>query len=179
LLAALSAFGEASRQPAPAADGPGRTQAPAAAGTPATQPSADQTLDDLLKPAPADPAKPLTRPSSGVANDRSSGNGAVVPRAPAITLLREGTYVVDRIARLSRPGDGSQAELAFESDGRGLKDPPMVILPNLKLMQMEGAIVTSNRDLRFRVTGMVTEYRGRNYILLEKVIVVSDADQPY
>jgi hypothetical protein len=42
---------------------------------------------------------------------------------------------------------------------------------------MEDAANAINRDLRFRITGMVTEYRGRNYVLLEKAVVVPDATQ--
>jgi len=34
-------------------------------------------------------------------------------------------------------------------------------------------------DLRFRVTGEVTEYRGRNFILLRKWIIVSDAEKQF
>lgn len=60
-----------------------------------------------------------------------------------------------------------------------MKDPPVLILPNLKLMAMENAVSSANRDLRFRVTGMVTEYRGRNYVLLEKVVVVPDPTQQF
>src|SRR3712207_7469706 len=61
------------------------------------------------------------------------------------------------------------------SDGSALRDPPVVVLPNLKLMTMENATTTgNNRDLRFRVTGMVTEYKGRNYLLVEKVVVVPE-----
>jgi hypothetical protein len=44
---------------------------------------------------------------------------------------------------------------------------------------MEDAVRSSSRDLRFRVTGMITEYRGRNYILLEKVTVIPDATQQF
>jgi hypothetical protein len=101
--------------------------------------------------------------------------GLSVPAAPVVTVLREGTFLVDRVGRLSRSKDGSQAEFAFDSDGTALQDPPVVIIPNLKLQQMEDAVGGNTiRDLRFRVSGMVTEYRGRNYILLEKVVVVPD-----
>jgi hypothetical protein len=31
--------------------------------------------------------------------------------------------------------------------------------------------------LHFRITGMVTEYKGRNYVLLDKVVVVPDSTQ--
>ena len=33
--------------------------------------------------------------------------------------------------------------------------------------------------VRFRVTGMVTEYKGRNYILLEKVVSVQEQTQQF
>ncbi|MDB5319809.1 MAG: hypothetical protein JWN40_1440, partial [Phycisphaerales bacterium] len=75
--------------------------------------------------------------------------------------------------------DGQTAELTFEADGKALKDPPMIILPNLKLMQMENAVAGNSRDLRFKVTGVVTEYKGRNYILLERVVVVPDVAQQF
>ncbi len=94
-------------------------------------------------------------------------------------MLREGSYLVDRVGRLNRTSDGSQAEFTFDSDGKTMKDPPVLILPNLKLMAMENAVTSANRDLRFRVTGMVTEYRGRNYVLLEKVVVVPDPTQQF
>jgi hypothetical protein len=60
-----------------------------------------------------------------------------------------------------------------------MKDPPLVVLPNLKLMAMENAVTGSSRDLRFRISGTVTEYKGRNYILLDKVVVVPDLDQQF
>jgi hypothetical protein len=60
-----------------------------------------------------------------------------------------------------------------------MQDPPMIILPNLKLEMMEQALQGSNRDLKFHVTGMVTEYHSRNYLLLERVVVVPDVVQQF
>ena len=50
----------------------------------------------------------------------------------------------------------------------------MLLLPNLKLMLMQDQRNNASRDVKFRVTGMVTEYMGRNYLLLDKVVVVND-----
>ena len=83
------------------------------------------------------------------------------------------------MGRLTKSADGSQMEFTFESDGQNVQEPPMIILPNLKLMAMEDAVNGANRDLKFRITGMVTEYKGRNYILMEKVSVVPDAVQQF
>jgi hypothetical protein len=46
-------------------------------------------------------------------------------------------------------------------------------------MTMEDAVKSTNRDLRFRVTGMLTEYRGRNYLLLEKVLVPPEGNAQF
>jgi hypothetical protein len=145
---------------------------------PATQPTAGQLLDQMLKPTgtTARPLQPLPDPP---APDRTTGVAAVAPGADQMPVIREGSYIVDRTGRLTKSADGQQFEFNFESDGRALKDPPVVILPNLKLMAMENAVNGSNRDLRFRVTGMVTEYKGRNYVLLEKVVVVPDVMQKF
>lgn len=151
------------------------------AQSPATQPSkpvpADQMLSKMLKPAP-ESGQPLST-NQPPQPDVTTGRGAVAPNAPTLTVMREGTYLVDRTGRLSRSADGQQQEFVFDSDGKTLKDPPIVILPNLKLMAMETAVKGSSRDLRFRITGMVTEYGGRNYVLLEKVVVVPDGVQQF
>jgi hypothetical protein len=154
------------------------TTAPTTRAT--TRPAKDMSAEDMLNQMLSSPSKtggrpltPLPQAASGW-TDKSSGKGAVAPAAPAVKVLREGTFLVDRVGRLTKSADGSQAEFAFDADGTSLQDPPVVILPNLKLMQMEDAASNNTRDLRFRVSGMLTEYRGRNYILLEKVVVVPD-----
>ncbi|MDB5333688.1 MAG: hypothetical protein JWP03_4839 [Phycisphaerales bacterium] len=164
------------------ADPPAAKPAPTA---PATQPadaaaplSPEQMLNNMLKP-PAGAGKALAPALDPPAVDRTTGKSAVAPRVPVANVRREGTFIVDAVGRLTRNADGSQAEFTFDADGKNLKDPPIVILPNLKLMQMEGAVSGANRDLRFRVSGMVTEYRGRNYVLLEKVVVIPDIVQQF
>jgi hypothetical protein len=148
---------------------------------PATQPAAplpaDKMLDQMLKSSSSAP-RPL-RPTSAPAPDRTSGSAAVAPGAASLQVMREGTFLVDRTGRLTRAPDGQAWEFSFDSDGRAMKDPPVIILPNLKLMAMEQAVKSSNRDLRFRITGMVTEYSGRNYVLLEKVVVVPEVTQQF
>ena len=150
---------------------------------PATQPakpalSPDQMLSKMLKPA-ATQGQPVTTPPAPPAVDATSGRGALPPGAPVVTLRREGSYLVDQTGRLARSADGQQMEFIFEVDGKALKDPPVVILPSLKLMAMESAVKGASRDLKFRISGMVTEYNGRNYVLLEKVVVVPDATQQF
>jgi hypothetical protein len=142
---------------------------------PATQPATvdpNAMINQLLTPSrpTVKPLQPLPDPP---AIDRTSGAATVAPRAPTLHLIREGTYRFDRAGRLTKTPDG-QYEFIFDSDGQAMQDPPMVVLPNLTLMSMESFIKTSGRELRFRITGMITEYRDRNYILLDKAVVVPE-----
>jgi hypothetical protein len=170
---------------APVALAQATTRPTAATTQPTTRPGSgvqavppSQLLDSLLKPSSA-AGQPLQPIQEGPAPDVTSGKNAVAPGAPQVNLMREGSFIIDRTGRLTRSTDGQTAELTFESDGKALQDPPMVILPNLKLTQMENAVLGNARDVRFKVTGMVTEYKGRNYVLLEKVVVVPDVIQQF
>ena len=139
---------------------------------PTTTPSADQVLNQMLKGPEAGKAAAIQPQSSAPLPDAAS-------TAAGGGILREGTDVIDRVGRIQKTPDGQQTLFVFDSDGRAMSDAPLVILPNLKLMSMENAVSEASHDLRFRVTGTVTEYRGRNYILLQKVVVVQDRTQDF
>lgn len=143
---------------------------------PATMPATD-LLDQMLAPTPAT-ARPLSTGTTSLI-DMTSGENAVAPNAKSIDILREGLYVVDRTGRLQKTAGSDGYEFVFETDGKGMTDPPMVVLPNLKLMSMEQTIRGTGRDIKFRITGQVTEYNGRNYLLLEKVIIPPDTAQQF
>lgn len=143
---------------------------------------ADEVLERLLPPTtgPRQEADQDGRTLSGDrfagAIDRSTGQGeaAVAPDTPPQRLIREGTYVINRLGRVRPRGDGEGLEFVFIADGEtgpSAVDPPMVLVPNLNLMAVESA-VRDEPDRRFRVTGRVTEYRGRNHLILEKVVVL-------
>ena len=144
---------------------------------PATSPSptaaADAAIDTLLKPTGT--GRPLPPAKSG-GTDRSGGAAAVAPGAPAVPLVREGTHVTQRTGRLNHTADGTTAILTFDADGAAMKDPPMIVLQNLALEQMESVQAGQSRDTRFRVSGTVTEYKGRNYVLLDTATAVPDVD---
>jgi len=155
---------------------------------PATQPAtrpdgssadrADREMDRLLRPDSSAP-KPLQPAPDAPTTDKSSGPAAVAPGAPTVNVLREGTLIVDRVGHLTRSADGQQMEFTFDSDGKAMKDPPLILLPNLKLMAIENELSRSSRDLKFKISGVVTEYRGRNYILLDKVVIVPETNQQF
>jgi len=148
------------------------------ASRPASNPSPDDVLGNMLKPRRTSGERELV-PTEPPAVDKKSGPGSVAPNAPALTVLREGTPIINRLGRLSLGADGAPSEFVFESDGQALRDPPLLLIPNLKLMIMEDVARGNTREPRFRVSGVVTEYRGRNYLLLDKVYVINPANQQY
>jgi hypothetical protein len=166
--------------------------------------SAEQMLSAML--AADGPSSSTPPPSTPPQNDRTSGAGALPPKAPLLATLPEQSQIFDRVCRLT-PGvegvastvegvastvegvastvegvastaDSQQQQLILEADGAALQDPPLIPLPNLKLTALENA-AGDHHDTRFRVTGVITEYRGRNYILLQKVVVMADADRQF
>jgi hypothetical protein len=154
----------------------------AASTTLPTAEAADPKLRQMLgagastgtAPASTEGARPLAAATS--VTSAATTRPGVAPGVPVTNVLREGSLIIDRTGRIVRTPDGSQVEFVFDADGQALRDAPVIVLPNLTLMKMEQAATGVNRDLRFRITGMVTEYRGRNYVLLDKAMVVPDAD---
>ncbi len=114
--------------------------------------------------------------ATGRATDRTP---AVAPVTPAVPLVREGTHLVDQLARLTRSADGQTDTLTFTTDAKTMRDPPMILLPNLRLVTMEQQQLGLTKDVRFRVSGTVTEYGGRNYLLIDKAVVVQDFDADF
>lgn len=154
-----------------------------AADEPTTRPAtksidAGKMLGQMLS-TPAEGETRALQPVNTAQPDSTSGSGAVAPGAPQLAVMREGSFVVDRTGRLSASGDGQRMEFTFEADGRTLQDPPVVIVPNLNLMKMEDAVQAMRRDLKFRITGVVSEYRGRNYVTVDKVVVVPEVLQQF
>ena len=141
-----------------------------------TQPTTRQAAYDRLLGGELDRVdRPIRPVGVGTMTDGTTGPNAVAPGAAAQPTRREGSYLPRVIGRMTKSADPAGGwEFTLESDGQALQDPPLRLLPNLKLMAMEEQRETLNRDVRFRVSGMVTEYRGRNYLLVEEVIVVRD-----
>jgi hypothetical protein len=140
--------------------------------------SADQLLKDMLSGGDSHSVSNQQPKASPLPADSSTGHAALPPNAPVLAVLPEQSQIIDRVARMTPSADGQQEELSLEADGSSLRDPPLIVLPNLKLVDLENA-AGDHHDTRFRVTGVVTEYRGRNYILLQKVVVMADSDRQF
>jgi hypothetical protein len=144
-----------------------------------TNESGATKMDRLLAPLPnAGPELPVVTDLAPATNV-TTGTAAVAPDAPVLKVMREGTHLTERIGRLNHTPDGSQAIFTFDADGKTMADPPMIILPNLKLASMEAQVLGRAGDLHFRISGTVTEYKGRNYILLDKAVAIADVETQF
>ncbi|NIA21872.1 MAG: hypothetical protein GWP05_07915 [Anaerolineaceae bacterium] len=81
------------------------------------------------------------------------------------SLLRQDKRLVDREGRIFR--SNRQTYFVFDNG-----DKPIVLLPNEMLERMEDMADFGWRQMRFRVSGAATEYRGRNYLLMSKMLVI-------
>lgn len=133
---------------------------PTSRPSPTTLP-AQQILDRMLQSRP-DAGRPL------------SPGDVPVTETDQPFVRKEGDVLRQRVGRLVRTQDRKGWEFKYEADGKTLQDPPMEILPNTNLAAMEATLKNSNRDVRFRITGVTTLYNGHNYILIDRAQPIPD-----
>jgi len=83
-------------------------------------------------------------------------------------LLPEDKRLIDREGRLVR--EGTTSIFVFDNG-----DTPVVLIPNLKLQRMEELSDYGRQPVRFRISGRITEYRGRNHLAMTKLVVIPKA----
>ena len=82
--------------------------------------------------------------------------------------------IIDRVGRIHFDPEGLRWMFTFEADGASLAEPPVTLHPCRLLEIMENAVDHSSETLRFRISGQISQYQGRNYMLLRKVLMVYD-----
>lgn len=150
---------------------------PASASQPAAAPErtpeyphAANIPSELLRPRrpqamilPSVPAESL----ESVASDTRSG-GVIGEVTPTERLLPEGYVLGRRPARFGR--DGAWWAIAI-GEVPGLPVAPALrVLPNRRLMLLERVLAEGKPEDTYLVTARVTEFLGRNYVLLEQVV---------
>ena len=98
-----------------------------------------------------------------------AGRDAPAPASPAPTKpvdrLREGTRLTDELGTFQLSGD----RIAFVPGG-GAKDS-LRVLENLALQRISFALDDSHGQGQWLVSGIITEYRGANYLLITKAVI--------
>ena len=143
--------------------------------TPATPPASvdntDALREQMLSTGPGRALAVAAAPATRVEQQQS-----VAPIAGAAELTRHAA-VVDRTAHIVDDPKRRWAEARFVADNT-LREPPMRLLPCILLdraRQLQSEM--GQRDRKFRISGEVTHYRGRRYLLLRKVLLERDMGQ--
>jgi len=97
----------------------------------------------------------------------ASGVNSVAPRAkrPVIAPATR-NIIVDRLVTIQPAGVGKWCNATFEADNT-LREPPARLLPCLMLTW----VARVRRSDRLRITGEITNYKGRRFLLMRKAIV--------
>ncbi len=99
----------------------------------------------------------LARTVGPVVRSPRLASGAPPPAAP-------GTMILWRHGWMVREPNGAWS-FVFAADASGLGDPPMILLPCRMLQDMERHALRSGPDQPLLVSGHVTRYHGRSYLL--------------
>lgn len=100
---------------------------------------------------------------------RAEDSGKSAGKRPNRRLMREGTFFSDRQGWL-KPVGAERWAMVWDAvldpkTGAMTVDPPMAVLPCLKLMEMRRIVEARPETVTFRVSGRVLVYKGRNYLL--------------
>jgi hypothetical protein len=132
-----------------------------------TPPSPDMRAEDLIKelesrrggPRAVDPA---ARPERAAAD--AQGNDETANEVKGLST--EGTVLILRRGRLiRRPGEEGRFAFSFDNGPGAAAPAPMTLLPCGELQQLEGLAATRGEELVYKISGRVTVYQGRNYLL--------------
>ena len=178
--------------PQPAAS-PAPVESKPVTATPVAPPADDPDVADLIKDLeskrgtsraidpPAEPKAAGPRPAADPAPTDPANAKANAPAdastAPASTgsVIPEGTTLFNRRARLVRLTGGLLAA-AFDGDTTNPAPAPMPFLRCKMTQKLDEAARARGEDLSLTVSGRVTVYDGRNYLLPSLVQVATNGD---
>jgi len=142
---------------------------------PTTVPSAKSVLEGLINErvsSPTEPVSPAVNPDMTL----TPAVSANAPKAPAATRRLEGD-ALQGVGRIIKDEKTKSLVFVFDSDGPAMADPPITLLPNRLLESMEKINAQSPHGAKFKITGEITEYNGKNYLLLRNAAEIKDLNQ--
>ncbi len=91
------------------------------------------------------------------------------PTENALRRAREGTEIVDQVGHFQITGD--RVVFFSEPDNRRF-----VSLENLNLERVARTIADRPEPLQWKISGLVTEFRGSNFLLIQRAILRGKSD---
>ena len=106
--------------------------------------------------------------SSNLRGQFTSDIFSATESAPARLRLREGTVILDKLGTFGFTED----HISFHEQEDDLQ---LAVLENLALERIVRVIGESHDpgEVEWKVSGTVTEFQGKNYLLLSKAVVIS------
>jgi hypothetical protein len=83
--------------------------------------------------------------------------------------LKQDYVLTDRTALLGKRADG-QAEVALDAIGRNVPQISLRLLPCAVLERAQAEQSAEPDQVRFKIAGIITQYKGEYYLLLQKAI---------
>lgn len=156
--------------PTPTADN-AAVQAPktaeAAADQPKPEPTIDQIISDLDR---ALGTRRATNPAATTVTEQLPSEGAGARVRPA-------GFMTARRGRIVRAANGEPTFVVDSGTAGEVPEPPMMLLPCTNLTAIESLTERLGESVTFTVSGQVTVYRGRNYLLPTTYTVNRTTDQ--
>ncbi len=136
-------------------------------------PSSEDVLKDLLRDRPG---KHVAVPVLTAQETDNVPSVAPKPATRPVASAR-GAMVVDRLVRIYPETKDGWWMVNFETDNT-LREPPLRLMP-CRLLEKAEDYIRDNEALyvRFRVSGEITEYHGRRYLVLRKLLPYKDLGQ--
>ena len=107
------------------------------------------------------------------------GSGAEVggrsKRRQDEAIWQDGYVVTDRVGRVRYYADEGYWFFSFEADDSSLAEPPVALHPCQLLEEIELVTIRAGETRKFRVSGEISKYQEKNYLLLHKLLVVYEA----
>ena len=138
-------------------------QQPEATGNP-DDPWADEDDDDFYTDDQGDSVAAIVaqlKQDVGPLKQSVDRSGELMQAAEGAT---EGNLLISRRCRLTRSNRGAWV-VVFDADSRGLREPPMVLLPSATLRSMEYWARATGLNRPLLISGQVYTFRGRHFLL--------------
>lgn len=125
--------------------------------------SAQAVLNSLL-------AHHISRPIEQLVTIKPMLRARPIPDLPmpagsgSSAALREGSYIWNRPGRLLLNQQLDEWIFVFQADSTRLSEPPLIMLPCHLLDRMEKRSQRVGTEIQFRISGKITQFKGRNYI---------------